>query len=371
MFSSGEVRARPKEDNEEAYLASGMSDGERVIFYLIGQCLCAPDQSIIIIDEPELHLHRSIQRRLWDAIEKERPDCQFVYITHDLIFAESRTTATKVWLQSSTKTNFNWTTIKPVDGIPDDLYLEVLGSRQPILFTEGTYDSIDIDIYGAVYPDFLVRPIGSCASVLQATKALREIDSIHYMRPFGLVDRDYLSQGQLDAYRNSGVGSPKVAEIENIFLTPEVLQVMCERLQVDTQKTQEVLEIVYSEFERKLNEHALALTKRDITLSLGRFSASASSPNELASSFSDFTANIDIQSIYNTHLDQAKSLLQNHEYTEILKTFNHKGLAKRVTGIFGLTKPNYLERARNMARKGDIELINALALYLPQPSEFQ
>ena len=35
------------------YAAGQMSDGERVCFYLIGQALCAPERSVIIIDEPE------------------------------------------------------------------------------------------------------------------------------------------------------------------------------------------------------------------------------------------------------------------------------------------------------------------------------
>ena len=39
------------------YNASMMSDGERVALYLISQCLIAPDDYIIIIDEPEIHLH--------------------------------------------------------------------------------------------------------------------------------------------------------------------------------------------------------------------------------------------------------------------------------------------------------------------------
>lgn len=70
-----------------AYKASDMSDGERVALYLMGQCLTAPANSIIVADEPEVHLHRVIQAPLWNTIEQERPDCLFVYLTHDLDFA--------------------------------------------------------------------------------------------------------------------------------------------------------------------------------------------------------------------------------------------------------------------------------------------
>lgn len=46
--------------SNKPYNASEMSDGERAIFYLIGQCLTAATDSLIIFDEPELHIHRSL-----------------------------------------------------------------------------------------------------------------------------------------------------------------------------------------------------------------------------------------------------------------------------------------------------------------------
>jgi ABC-type branched-subunit amino acid transport system ATPase component len=72
------------------YKASEMSDGERAIFYMIGQALTAAKNSLLIIDEPELHVHRSIMSKLWDELEAARPDCGFVFITHDLEFAAAR-----------------------------------------------------------------------------------------------------------------------------------------------------------------------------------------------------------------------------------------------------------------------------------------
>ena len=53
------------------YNGSEMSDGERAVFYFIGEVLCAKENSLIIIDEPENHLHKSILPRLWDAVEKK------------------------------------------------------------------------------------------------------------------------------------------------------------------------------------------------------------------------------------------------------------------------------------------------------------
>ena len=82
--------------DQAVYNGSQMSDGERVTFYLIGQVVSAKPDSIIVIDEPELHLHKSIQATLWRAIMDARPDCLFVYMTHDVEFAASLAEAKKI-----------------------------------------------------------------------------------------------------------------------------------------------------------------------------------------------------------------------------------------------------------------------------------
>lgn len=89
-----------KDDVMKEYKGRDMSDGERVALYLIAQALCMPKDKTIIIDEPEIHLHHSIMNRLWTAIEKERQDCLFIYITHDTHFAANHTQAKKIWVKS-------------------------------------------------------------------------------------------------------------------------------------------------------------------------------------------------------------------------------------------------------------------------------
>lgn len=58
-----------------------MSDGERVIFYMIGEVVSVPENSIVVIYEPEMHINKAITKKLWNEIEVERPDCTFVCLT--------------------------------------------------------------------------------------------------------------------------------------------------------------------------------------------------------------------------------------------------------------------------------------------------
>ena len=74
-----DAKIKAKTTSSEEYHAKEMSDGERVTIYLLGQCLIAPNDMTIIIDEPEIHLHKSIMYRLWDKIEEFCPNKTFIY----------------------------------------------------------------------------------------------------------------------------------------------------------------------------------------------------------------------------------------------------------------------------------------------------
>lgn len=77
-----------------------MSDSEKLVFYLIGAALCACPNALLVIEEPETLLHNSIKNQLWDEIEAIRPDCTFVYLTHDIDFATSRSDSKRIWIRS-------------------------------------------------------------------------------------------------------------------------------------------------------------------------------------------------------------------------------------------------------------------------------
>lgn len=86
--------------DSNSYTAGRMSDSEKLVFYLIGAALCACPNALLVIEEPETLLHNSIKNQLWDEIEAIRPDCTFVYLTHDIDFATSRSDSKRIWIRS-------------------------------------------------------------------------------------------------------------------------------------------------------------------------------------------------------------------------------------------------------------------------------
>lgn len=367
IISSGQISAQSVSETEyKPYHAKAMSDGERVIFYLIGQCLCAREGAIIVIDEPEIHLHKAIQDALWNSIERARPDCTFVYLSHDLTFAADRTGATKICLKDFSSAGFSWYEIEQQEHIPDDVYLEILGSRKPIIFVEGTSGSLDLEVYQMAYPEFSVKPLGGCTAVVSATKAFDDLKHMHHMTCFGLVDRDYLSDGQIQAYIRKKVYTPKVAEIENIFLIPELITAVANRLMLDESETlRSVKDFVIKTFERELKVHAQQAAHHRVTLMLGQYSSRSTSMDEYNIDLKTHLDQIDPISIYNDVLNEGQALISASDYIQILKVFNRKDLLSNVTYLFDIRRGTYLEKIRELAKR-DVESISRhLKLFLP------
>lgn len=116
-------------ESEIQYSSNQMSDGERAVLYLAAQVLCVPANKTLIIDEPEIHLHRSIMNRLWSALESFRPDCLFIYITHDTQFAAAHGQSDKIWIKDFDGTHWKLEKLEDSE-LPEELLFDILGSRK-------------------------------------------------------------------------------------------------------------------------------------------------------------------------------------------------------------------------------------------------
>lgn len=308
------------------YPAHQMSDGEKVALYLIAHILQAPLSGFIIIDEPEMYLHKTILKKLWDVLEHERQDCIFVYLTHDLDFATSRTTAKKVWIKS-----FNHPNIWEIEDIPDNelpesLLLELLGSRKNILFCEGKKGSIDEKIYNILFPDLTVTPVDSCFAVINYTKAFNKLPNVT-TKALGLIDSDYHHIDRLKALEPENIFSFSVTEPENLFFDEAFLKLMCKQLlhpeSVVDQIKFEVITQLQKELELQVSNYVSAKINyyfKDSHVSKGNTLVS------VIDNYSKFTSEIKIQEWYDHRKSELNEIIKNQNYAKVLSLFNNKGL---------------------------------------------
>src|SRR5690554_2562752 len=243
------VNITAKSDDGRSYPAVQMSDGEKVMLYLIAQVLQAPRDGFIVVDEPEMYLHKTILKKLWDMLEAKRPDCIFIYLTHDLDFATSRTTAKKIWIKSFSHPDKWEIEDIPTDDIPETLLFELLGSRKNILFCEGQKGSIDERVFSILFPELTIMPVGSCFDVINHTKAFNKLTTVN-TTAIGLIDSDHHDTSRLASLKDEKIYNFSISEVENLFLDEKFLKKMASQLLVDIAEIEKVKNDVIEELDK-------------------------------------------------------------------------------------------------------------------------
>lgn len=326
LKKAGIIETYPTGNNTNSYNASEMSDGERVIFYLAGEVICAPENALIIIDEPEMHIHSSLIKLLFDLIEAERPDCSFIYLTHNIDFAFTRQNAKKIWAKSFESNIWDYEILDENLPIPEQLYLDVLGSRKPIIFLEGDNSSIDYELYEQVYNDKTLKPVGSCDKVVQLVKAFRAEQGFHHIDSFGIIDRDRRQHEDIVALNRTGVWVLDVAEAENLLLIEPIVKEVAGHMGRDVndifnQVKQNIINFFGDQINSQILLHYKEMLRREY-LALSNFTSYdiESALTEIDSTY----CGVNKQEIYTKIDREFRDILARQDYDAILRIFNLK-----------------------------------------------
>lgn len=349
-------------DNGEVYNAHQMSDGEKVILYLVAQVLQAPQSSFVIVDEPEMYLHKTILNKLWDTLESERNDCIFIYLTHDLDFASQRTSAKKIWVKSFTYPD-KWELEEiPDNEIPEALLMELLGSRKNILFCEGKIDSNDLRIYNQLFPHLTIKPVDSCANVINYTKAFNKLENTN-VKALGLIDSDFHTTERLQSLMDDNIYSLKVAEVENLLMSEDFLNQMANWLcPSDNEVVEKIKTNALTDFSSNIDTQVSSYVSTKINNYFeGSHVSKGKNLNEVITHYNDFTNKIEISDWYNKRKNFLESIIASQNYDEMLKVYNNKGLKKFANEGFQIS--NFTERA--LEKLKDSEAKSVLLSYFP------
>ena len=346
-------------NEDDYYNGCEMSDGERAIFYFIGEVLCAKENSLIIIDEPENHLHKSILVRLWNAIECSRPDCMFLYITHNLDFASSRINSQIVWVKEFfVEDGWKYDLLDDINS-SDSLKLEIMGNRQKVLLVEGTASkSIDRKLYSKVYPEFNIIPMESCNAVVQTTKAYNQTNNLHYEEVKGIIDRDRRDEEEIAELKKNNIFVPKVAEIENLFLITDVIRIVAEK-QDKSEIEQIICEVQNKTFEflnSKIEEQALLFVKqKSQNYIVKKINEQVSTIEEYKIKLSELISVGDLQSMYDQEIEKMNKIIEERNYLAALRVINNKGLLPytQLPNKFGWKKDYYIDYVLLLLEKKD------------------
>ena len=221
-----------KKDGFQSYSIAELSDGERNALLIIANVLTTPKNTLILLDEPERHLHRSIVSPLLSTLLTYRSDCAFVISTHDVSLPLDQNKASSLLVRLYNHTQQKWLIdkIENIEEMDDTIASAILGSRRKILFIEGHTSSLDIQLYKILFSDISVKPVGSCVEVERITKGLQAADGDHRVLAIGVIDKDNRSEEECQKLAENGIIALEQYSVESLYYHPTVINGVLKRV---------------------------------------------------------------------------------------------------------------------------------------------
>jgi len=338
--------------NDIEYEINSLSDGEKCILFYIGNVLVAPKNGYIVVDEPETFLNPAIYNKLWDLLISRRSDCQFIFTSHTMDFINSRTNSTFVWCKKFIYPDkFELQVLDKDITFPMSLLTELVGSRKPILFCEGTHDSIDYQILSKIFMNqFFVKPVSGHKEVISYTKGYNALSALHGNTSFGLIDGDFMEDDTTEKYQEINVSVLPFNEIEMLLLNDSVINSVLKPFHNEIERAEIIKKFkkeffcVVDKFQEKI---LLDLTKKLIDRRIiGCLVEDYSSLNSIEEQIKNIPNQIDVASIYSENKTRLKKFLFDQNYSQVLGFCNLKGQI-----VDGLGNRMLMSNYKNMALK--------------------
>lgn len=230
----GGDRLMASKDGSQPYGAAELSDGERNALLIAADVLTAKPGTLLIIDEPERHLHRSIISPLLTQLFKYRDDCAFIAGTHDLMLPVDNPDS-RVLLVRSCSYSGQQASQWDVDLIPanadidEAIKQDIVGSRRKIVFVEGDALSLDRPLYSVLFPGVSVRSKGSSRDVEHAVNGIRASETLHWVKAWGIIDNDGRDPASVATLQSGGIFALPFYSVESIYYHPDLILAVARR----------------------------------------------------------------------------------------------------------------------------------------------
>jgi ABC-type cobalamin/Fe3+-siderophores transport system ATPase subunit len=228
-------RVMASKNGSPLYDAAELSDGERNALLIAADILTAKPGTLLIIDEPERHLHRAIISPLLTQLFRYRNDCAFVVGTHDLMLPVDNPDSRTLLVRSCTYSGrqvAHW----DIDLIPanadidEAIKQDIIGSRREIVFVEGEdASSLDRPLYNVLFPDVSVRSKGSSRDVEYAVNGIRASETLHWVKAWGIIDNDGRDPATIASLQSEGIYALPFYSVESIYYHPDLILAVARR----------------------------------------------------------------------------------------------------------------------------------------------
>lgn len=354
----------------EQYAISEMSDGEKGAFLLAAETLLAPRDSVLILDEPERHLHRAISSDLTLALIEERSDCGFVLLTHDLALVDRLEppsakvfTVTEISWDQATPSGWALRADAQTGPLPDSARQAILGGRNQLLFVEGRSSSLDFPLYRLLFPEWTVVPCGGSDEVSRVTTGLTEAAPYHWVEGQGVLDGDARSYEEVAALAEKKIKVLPVNEVENLYYLPFIVDAIADQQAAvlgedPSAKRASARNAAIKSLVTNSVQHLAAVNAEKIL----RRQALARLPSRRQLVTADATLTVDLISPYPSEESCLSDLVTRADYDSIVRRYSIRdsGFLKAVANELGFQDRNQYERAVRVRLANDGQLLGEL-----------
>ena len=255
-------------------LSSGEQEVVNIVFDFI---LRKPSNSIVVFDEPELHLHPELSHKLIQTLRRTGENNQFIFCTHSPDIITASLDSSVIFLAPPKEDHSNQAipvaeddeTNQALRRLGQSVGIIALGKR--IVLIEGGHNSLDKQLYGAIledqFPNLVLVPSSGKTQITSFSTVLdgvlrRAIWGVDF---FMVCDRDAIAPSKdREAIESESDKRLRVLDryhIENFFLDESVLAQVFEDQVGDTDwlRDPEKIRLKLIELARPMVPYTLAL----------------------------------------------------------------------------------------------------------------
>lgn len=269
-----------------------LSSGEKEVVILTFDILTQnPSDCIILIDEPEVHLHPELTFRLIKVLKSIGERNQFFLFTHSPdIIGNSLDTGVHFIRPKSRITTGNQVIridenniegFKNIPNIRETIGMVSVGKK--LLFIEGNNTSIDRNVFATIAKaskiDLAIIPSNSCSNINNMSLVSETLErGLFGVELFMVRDRDGLTEEQIDTFTSKSNGRLiflPFYHIENAFLDPEAISIVAKNVLMSSAPSLDQIKDKLIELAKNQINYALTLyVKSEIYFQAGNFDIS-------------------------------------------------------------------------------------------------
>jgi predicted ATP-binding protein involved in virulence len=281
-----------KDDDGVTRQFSELSSGEREVVILTFDIITQnPSHCLILIDEPEVHLHPELTFRLIKALKAIGESNQYFLFTHSPdIIGNSLDTGVhfvrpKIRVPTGNQVvridENNIDAFQSIPNIRETIGMISVGKK--LLFVEGNNKSIDRNVFATIAKDakidLAIIPSDSCTNINNMALMCETLEKgLFGVELFMVRDRDSLVPEQITTFHsksNKKLIFLPFYHIENAFLVPEAIAAVARKILISAAPTAKEIEAKMIELAKLQLNHTITLyVKNEIYFQAGNFDVS-------------------------------------------------------------------------------------------------